>query len=125
MTREEMIARIDLVADTVRDRFVISPTRAWEYKQAEIEATQFAKYGYLGNVPPMVAVWVEASGMSPTDAANDIIAAALRFNAALAEIRKTRLVGKTKVVKATTDSLAEEEFSLAISKLKILQNLAD
>lgn len=48
MTKEQMIHRIDLVADTLRTTFVVDPVRAFEYKLAETEALEFASAGYTG-----------------------------------------------------------------------------
>lgn len=119
-----MCDRIDTVADTVRQRFVVSSMRAWEYKQAEIDATEFKANGYTGTVPISVDTWVEATGMTPQQAADDIIKTAENFTYALGAIRKARLVGKAKIAQAATEVEGQVLFDLYIDQLKQVQLLA-
>lgn len=119
-----MCDRIDMVADTVRQRFVISPMRAWEYKQAELDAIEFKARWYIGAVPMSVDTWVEATGMTPQQAADDIIKAAENFTYALGAIRRARLVGKAKIAQAATEAEGQVLFDLYIDQLKQIQLLA-
>jgi len=116
MTKEEMIDRIDLVADTQRARIVGDPVRAFEYYMTELAAKKFRDSQYTGTVPELVQSWCDASNMTPKEAADDIIKEAEIFHTALAFIRRARLVGKYAVKNSTGDGSLE--FNDAISKLK-------
>ena len=120
MTREQMIHRIDLVADTIRNVIVGDPVRAFEYKQAELDARAFQSNNYQGEVPSTVQSWVNASGLTIQDATDNIIHEANLFNMLLLKIREYRLMGKAMIKNAASDATAEVEFNIYINKLKEL-----
>ncbi|ERI50499.1 hypothetical protein N878_08515, partial [Pseudomonas sp. EGD-AK9] len=64
-----------------------------EYDRARIEAEAFAAAGYLGDVPPMVAAWA-INGRTPQQAAENILAEAAQYTAALVQLREVRLAAK-------------------------------
>lgn len=118
MTKEEMINRIELVADTQRNLIVGDPVRAFEYYVTENAAREFKGIGYIGQTPELVQSWCDASGLTPQAATDSIIAEADRFHSALVYIRRVRLVGKYAVKNSAGDGIAE--FEDAITKLKLI-----
>jgi hypothetical protein len=94
-----------------------SPGRLAEYQQADIDARAFKAAGYTGEVPETVQCQCIASGMTPEQAADDIIATAANWNAALVAIRSARLIGKGKVNAAETEDLANAEAKSAIDAI--------
>ena len=107
MKKEEMIAVIDNEADVTRAMVVGDPVRAFEYQWAEQQALAFKQAGYAGTTPPAVASWSTAKGWSNQQAADDILAAAESFRAAMAGLRQARLVGKERVRSAPEGSAVE------------------
>ena len=114
MTREEMIRRIDQVADAQRLKIVGDPVRTFEYKAARDEATQFRDAGYTGSVPETVQCWADAKGWTTQQACDDILRAAEEFVSAMQFIRRARLVGKSAVQDAADDAAADFAFNAAI-----------
>ncbi|WP_303905609.1 hypothetical protein [Thiohalomonas denitrificans] len=69
-----------------------------EYQHAERQAEEFKAAGYPADaVPACVQDWSDASGMTPTAAADDIMATAVEWYAAIESIRRERLMGKAAV----------------------------
>jgi hypothetical protein len=96
-----------------------SPGRMAEYQQANTDAAAFKAAGYAGNAPPTVACWAEANaGWTNQQAADDIIATAARWTAALQAIRSARLLGKASINAATTTDAAEAAAATAISNVQ-------
>jgi hypothetical protein len=120
MTRDDMIARIDVIADVQRAKIVGDAVRAFEYQVAEREAKAFAETGFVGDAPPSVAAWATAKGWTAQQAAEDILQEAGLFNSALYYIRATRLQGKQAVMNATTEEEAQAIFTQTIASLKAL-----
>lgn len=92
-------ADIDTAAGQARGRFV-SPGDLvdQEYLSAESAAQAFKDAGYPStNVPVEVQAWADASGLSVTASADDILATAANWRATLAHIRSLRLKGKSDV----------------------------
>jgi hypothetical protein len=103
------IATIDRLGDAARTSAIGDPTRAIEYKRAEDQARPFAAQAYLGAVPEMVTSWANAKkwanggvAWTPKQSADDIIATANRWNAALESIRSLRLDAKEHARVVTT-----------------------
>lgn len=117
MTKDEMILRIDQVADAQRRRLVGDPVRAFEYQEAERGALEFKAAGFAGPVPPVVQAWMDARGWPAQQAAEDILLEADLFRTALESIRATRLKAKY-AVGAATDQDAETIYSQAIVDIK-------
>lgn len=120
MTKAQMIYRIDQVADTIRNIVVGDPLRAFEYKQAEVDAKQFKSSNYQGVVPKSIEVWADASGITNEEATDTIIYEADRFNTIMLTLRGYRLKGKSAVRNANTDEIAKVEFDACISMIKTL-----
>ena len=118
-TKQEIIERIDLIADVQRAKIVGDPVRAFEYQAAEQGARSYADAGYTGSVPGVVQVWADARGWTPQQAADNILAEATQFQGALVFIRGTRLQAKYAVMDvAVTLEQANEIGMAAISALK-------
>lgn len=103
--RAEATAEIDRIADSFRARVVGDPVRTEEYKDALAAAEQYRDAGYTGPVPEAVQSWADAKhrdGWTPRQAADDILAAALRWHGALRYIRRTRLDAKESIKAAAT-----------------------
>ena len=124
MTKEEMITRIDMVADTARASFVFDPVRTWEYKQAELDALSYQASNFIGDAPGHVAVWAEAANLSAKDAALDIITTAKKFNDVLLQIRLIRLKAKKAIEIETDEDVMQNLFDNAIAQLKYIQSLS-
>lgn len=120
MTRDDMIARIDVIADVQRAKIVADAVRAFEYQVAEREAKAFADAGFTGDAPPSVAAWANAKGWTAQQAAEDILQEAALFNGALYYIRATRLQGKQAVLNANSEEDAQAIFTQTIANLKAL-----
>lgn len=93
----EVISEIDAAGDAARLLAIGDPARALEYQQAEQQAREYRARGYEGEVPEDVASWSEPKGWTGQQAADDIIATADRWRAALSAIRKLRLAAKESV----------------------------
>lgn len=118
MTIDEMISRIDLIADTQRALIVGDPVRAFEYQIAEKDARAYAALNYTGDVPGSVGSWAMAKEWSPRQAADDIIGQADLFMYVLNMIRAIRLNAKCSIIAAGTPEEAQAIFDAAIGNLK-------
>jgi hypothetical protein len=119
-TREEMIIRIDEVADVQRKAIAGDPVRMFEYTFARDEAAAYKNGGCVGEPPMTVKSWADAKGWTYQEACDDILRAAAQFTIAMQYIRKFRLTGKCAVQDATTDAEAEIAFNTAIAQLKAI-----
>lgn len=120
MTRDEMIARIDVIADVQRAKIVADPVRAFEYQVAEREAKSFAQNEFIGDVPLTVQAWAVARGWTAQQAAENILQEAAQFNAALYYIRAVRLQGKYAILGAANDEEVQTIYTQTIASLKAL-----
>lgn len=119
MTREEMIQRIDVVADAQRSRIVGGDSlKAFEYQAAADGARQYQASSYSDPVPVVVQSWADARNWTPRQAADDILQEADMFMYALTSIRALRLRFKYLVKDAATDEQAEALFTQGIQMLK-------
>ena len=91
-------SRIDTKADDARKSVLVTETKDLEYKRAETVARPFRDASYTPPVPDAVQSWADAkrwaNGGVPwtaQQAADDILAAADRYNGLLDGIRKLRL----------------------------------
>jgi hypothetical protein len=114
----DLCVQIDAAADAV---YVAiggpSPGRLAEYQQANMDALSFKASGYAGDVPATIECQCIAAAMTSREAADDIIATAANWNAALVAIRSARLIGKGKVTASETVALAESAASTAIEAI--------
>lgn len=110
--------QIDQVADQARTAVVGDPLRVVEYQLAEQEAKAFAAAGFEGVTPPTVQAWVDAAGLEPRAAAENILAEAQAWLDALYAIRAARLKGKQAVLKATSHEQAEGFADTAIAAIR-------
>lgn len=97
-TKQQLIDRIDLVADTQRAKIVGDPVRAFEYQMAEKEAKEFAASGFAEPAPMTVSAWAIAKGWTNQQAAENILQEAAMFNQALYYIRAVRLQYKQAIL---------------------------
>lgn len=118
MTKEEMIERIDIVADAQRDIIAGNPVKLFEYQAAYEAALTFKSSNYLGEPPIEVDCWAKAKKWTPTQAADDIIQEAEMYQYAVRMIRSIRLTGKYAVKDASTLEEAEAIFNSVIGQLK-------
>lgn len=110
--REYSANRLDQVVDQVRERFpAVGQYMAAEYELTRDQAAMYAAGGYEGDVPPCVASWVEATGMSAQAAADNILATAAAFEAVLEQTRYIRLVGKADIRSAETVVEVEQKYA--------------
>lgn len=91
-----LCSEVDLAADAARAKVAGAPLRAMEYDRARVEAEQFAASNYQGTVPPMVAAWA-INGRTPQQAADNILAEAAQYTAALVQLRTARLQAKEQI----------------------------
>lgn len=117
MTREEMIERIDVVANAQRARMVGDPVKVFEYVEAEKGAVAYRDAGFAGQVPAVVQSWADARAWTPRQAAEDILMEAVMFHMALNIIRGVRLQAKYALADAAEDRL-QGIYDNAIETLK-------
>ena len=101
------ISDIDVVCDAVRLKVVGDPVRMKEYETAESQASSFKTAVYMGTVPPYVKSWQDAKGWTAQAACDDILAASVRWQNALASIRDLRLKAKESARKCTTKAAVD------------------
>jgi len=118
MNKDEMIQRIDLIADLQRAKIVGDPVRAFEYQLAEREARLYQDSNYSIETPLSIRCWAEARGWTDQEACDDILVEADAFNSVLNYIRVLRLKNKYAIMSANTNDEAEVIFSLTINALK-------
>ncbi|MBP2841172.1 hypothetical protein [Pseudomonas sp. PNP] len=106
--------QIDEAADSARVAVVGNSLRVVEYQLAEQEAQAFQVAGFEGEVPATVQAWVDAAGLEPQAAAENILAEASKWKAALYAIRAARLKGKQQALKAASHEEAEAIADAAI-----------
>lgn len=116
--RTALCARIDSAADAARLAVAGDPLRAAEYQIAEAEAKAYQAAGYTGECPPSVKSWAEAKAWPSKQAADNIIAEAVAWNAALYAIRDARLKAKEAVRNALTAEAATEIANATIDGIK-------
>ena len=90
--REALMRQIDADADYIYG--AVQGNRGIEYTMAEAEATAYKAAGYTGTVPSSVGSWASAKGQTATWAADDILATAVAWRGAMAQIRAQRLARK-------------------------------
>lgn len=91
--------QIEDSADNARVSVVGNSLRVVEYQLAEQEAQAFQAAGFEGEVPATVQAWVDAAGLEPQAAAENILAEAAKWKEALYAIRAARLKGKQQALK--------------------------
>jgi hypothetical protein len=93
--QSESVRAVDADADAIY--VAVLGNRGPEYERAERDALDFQSAGFSGPVPPYVATWASASGMTDQAAAEDILAQAAAWNAAAIAIRQNRLSSKAAI----------------------------
>jgi len=109
---------IDAAADAARLAVAGDALRVVEYERAENEAQAYRDASYAGTVPPAVASWADAKSWTARQAADDILAEAARWNAALYAIRDRRLKGKESVRSAVDEAAAQAQAEAVIAALQ-------
>lgn len=120
--RTHVLRVIDAQVDAVI-RAVVGD-RATEYLTAEFEANNYAQRGYGGPVPLTVEDQVVATGVTPREAADEILQASSNWRAAQAALRRARLVSKAATRQATdVDGLTQVLATWQAQLLVITANL--
>lgn len=109
--------QIDETADNARSEVVGNTLRVVEYQLAEDDAKSFQAAGFEGEVPAAVQAWVDAAGMTPQAAAENILSEAAAWKGALYTIRAARLKGKQAALKAGSHDEAEAIADEAIAAI--------
>lgn len=120
VTASGLCTQIDTAADAARRAVAGDPLRAVEYDRAASEAQAFAAAGYQGDVPPMVAAWA-ISGRTPQQAADGILAEAAQYNAALVQLRATRLQAKELIRQAMANGNVEQAQDIAAETIAAIE----
>lgn len=94
-TQAQALRQIDADVDAIYTAAI--GNRGPEYEAAEFEALSYQAAGFAGDVPPSVASWVAASGMTAQAAALDIIAQGNAWRQAAQAMRAQRLQAKAGV----------------------------
>jgi hypothetical protein len=110
--------QIEQEADRARSAVMGDPLRAVEYQLAEDEASAFQAAGFAGDAPLTVQAVVDAEGIEPQQAVQNILLEAQAWRTALYAIRTARLVGKQAVLKATSHAEAEASADMAINAIR-------
>ena len=116
---------VDALCDAARLKVVGDPVRMKEYETAEAQATAYKNAGYTGDVPQYVLSWQQAKSAdnwTAQMAADDILAAAARWEGALAQLRDMRLKTKENIRRATTK--ADIDTLVANFKTSLAQAMA-
>lgn len=116
--KARLLRDIDATADAARLAVAGDPLRAAEYQVAEAEAKAYQAAGYAIECPPSVKSWAEAKQWSTKQAAENILAEAAAWNAALYAIRDARLKAKESVRNALTAEDATAIATAAIEGIK-------
>lgn len=109
--------QIDEAADNARVAVVGNSLRVVEYQLTEQEAQAFQAAGFEGAVPATVQAWVDAAGLSPQEATENILAEAAKWKGALYAIRAARLKGKQQTLDAASHDEAEAIADEAIAAI--------
>ncbi|MGA4453354.1 hypothetical protein [Pseudomonas fortuita] len=109
--------QVEEAADNARIAVMGSSLIYIEYQLAEDEARAFKEAGFEGDVPTTVQAWVDATDVTPQEAAESMLAEAAAWKKAVCAIRATRLVGKQKALKAGSHDEAEAIADQAIAAI--------
>lgn len=120
MTRDEMMERIDVVANAQRNRMADDPVKVFEYMAAERDAIAYRDAGFQGDVPAAVLSWSEARGWTAQQAAQDILLEAMMMHIAINLIRDIRLKAKYAIAEMSDEAAAQAVFEKAIVDLKAI-----
>lgn len=101
-----------------------SPGMLAEYQQANTDAIAYKAAGYTGAIPATIECWVQASGMTPQAATDNIIETAAAWIGCLNAIRAARLLGKAAVNKAADIPSAEAAATAAITQIQTIASAA-
>lgn len=102
LTKDQAKELIDQAAGRARMRLVSKGLLIdQEYLLAELDVKKWRADGEPTTLPPSLQTWVDASGMTVSDAAANIEQTATAFRNALSAIRDKRLKGKAAVDTAT------------------------
>lgn len=99
------IKKVDADVDLIYAQAV--GNRSLEYTTAEVQAQAYKDAGYTGAVPPFVASWVSASGLTATNAANNILTQATAWRSAVEAIRTNRLLAKKNITNDVVTAMAQ------------------
>lgn len=99
------VLRIDRDVDLIYAAVI--GNRQAEYEAAEREAQAYVDADYEGDAPPLVQAWATAKAWTGQQAADDILAQAVAWRGAQAQIRAARLARKEQV-RAATDAAGVE-----------------
>ncbi|BCL41004.1 TPA: hypothetical protein RCG82_000613 [Enterobacter roggenkampii] len=121
----ELCQQIDGLADQVRRELAGDPLRVAEYDRAAQEASAYQTAGYAGTVPPAVLSWAEAKGWIAQAAADDILRAADRWNAARYQLRDQRLKTKEAIRSALDEASANAIAAAGLDALRTVPLMAD
>lgn len=92
-----------------------------EYYLAERQAREYKSAGYSGAVPGSVQSWMDASGMTAQQAADDIIATADQWYGVLELIRSARLAGKAAVDAAADHAAVDAAAAASVATLDAIR----
>jgi hypothetical protein len=113
---------LDAFAGTVRLRFAFSSSIDEEYQLTANQAQAFVDSGYtLDPVPDTVLSWADATGQTPTWAADNIIATRDLYLSAIEGVRRIRLVAKAQMAQATTAREVRAIHDYATAQLDAIQ----
>jgi hypothetical protein len=104
--RTTLIKQIDVDADAIYQ--AVQGNRGNEYALAESDAIAFKAGGYVGAAPASVQAWADAKTATAQWAADDILATATAWRAAMSAIRTNRLRCKELARGATTSAGLEQ-----------------
>lgn len=86
-----------------------------EYQIAEDEAVEWVASDFAGDAPSSVSSWAQASGMTPQQAADDIVTSAVAFKNRINAIRQIRMAAKAAIDAATTQGEINEIVETAMN----------
>lgn len=116
--QKKLVSQVDTAAGNARQAFVSAGYLIEEeYRLAKTEAVAWREAGEPAEVPVSVQDAADAMGITPSQAAQEIVDTATAWESALADIRRQRLAGKAAVRAAETVDAAEQAAHDAIVAL--------
>ncbi|MDB5846547.1 MAG: putative tail fiber assembly-like protein [Rhodoferax sp.] len=121
-TRLAALNTIDLVAGAARLRYITDvPGQQGVYLQKAAEAEAFKAADFTGDVPPYIEAEATATGQTPQDSAEKILAIAQSWSNTISPaIERYRISGKAAVDAATDAAAVQDARNAAVTALQAI-----
>jgi len=118
--KQQAHSAIDEAAGRARARYItVAPGQESTYQLKREQAQAYKNAGYTGAVPALVQAEADATGSTPQQAADNILAVAAQWETLAAQIEKTRRQGKLQVDAVTLANLTDQAaITLALNSIR-------